>query len=296
MSLSSRFFIAAALLSLSLFAVAGCRASIPFESPYSDDLPDVLREGTLEEIAQLVSERTKEHPFLVRQGRIVLETEEGKMWFEGNLLVRDEPPAVRLRGSRVPIGTLFEVAVSGPDAWVYLNREKQLFIGSPEELRRQTGVAGAVSLQEVVSSILVYQDLQERLSQPGVWRVLPRRDEVFLAQETPLGRQLAWRIRRSDGLIREFVTFDSLGNAELRVTSESWELEDDEPLPGQFVAEVANGAVELTMRLGDYKLGQPLADAVFDRTPSGAREIYLLSDLVNRESVVPIGEEPPEEE
>lgn len=297
-ALSTHPLLRAAVLLLAAAAVllsAGCRRSRPdFDSPYDLRGPDILRDGSLGEIASVVSHRARDHQHLVRQGRIVLEADGQRVWFDGNILVRTDPPAVRLRGSRVPAGTLFEIALRGGDAWVYLNRDRELFVGTREELARQTGLEGAISLEELVASILVLQDLKARLAEPGRWRVLPTRREVLLARTEPDGRSAAWRIRRSDGLVREFVRFDPWGRAELRVTYESWVLEDGEPLPGQFVAEVDEGRVRLTMRLSQYRLGTPVSDAVFDELPRDARGIYALSDLATRESAVPIGDEEPE--
>ena len=283
----------AALVAVLALALAGCRARPVFDSPYPGEAPTALARGTLAEFAALLQARTRQHPHLARQGRVVIEvpSEGAKMWFEGNILVRDDPPAVRLRGSRVPIGTLFEVCVRGDAAWVYLNREREVFTGSARALRETTGLAGSVSLRELVASILVMQDLRERLARPGQWTMYRTRREVLLAVEEPGGRRLAWRIRRHDGLVREFVTFDARGAAELRVTYESWVLEDGEPLPGQFVAEVQDGAVRLTLRLDQYKLGQPIADAVFDELPRGAQSFFGLEQLAGRESVIPEGGE-----
>jgi len=266
--------------------LSGCAARQKFDSPYPKG-PKVLPGDGLEEVAALLQERTREHPFLWRRGRVILRNEETgeKLWFEATLLYRD-PDAVRLRGGRAPLGTLFELGVSGDDAWVFLNREKELYTGTLEDLRREGGDMASLSLRDVMSAILVNQDLQRRLSEQGGWTVYGTAGELFLSRLLDDGRRGVWRIGRSDGLVREVVIWArGERQADARVLYRSYELEDGEPLPGEFQVGLAGDAATVLFRLDGYKVGQTLDSRVFE---APAAEITLpLSRLSERESVIP---------
>lgn len=275
-------------LAIIAVALAGCRATPRFDSPYDFERP-LLESSAFDDVVALVGRRAAPQPTLWRRGRVVIQDHVGgqKFWFESTLLY-SEPASVRLRGGRVPIGTLFEVGVAGDEAWVYLNREDELYVGDTEELRRQGGVAGAVSLADIVSAILVYQDLHARFDQPYEWRALETRREWLLSHPDQTGHRHTWRLRKEDGLVSERVLWSPSGQALVRVIYDSYRLEDNAlPLPGRFRAQVRDGAVEAEFKIDEYKLGRTFAPAVFQAPP--ASSTLPLRLLGTREAVIPEG-------
>lgn len=274
-------------LTTAVALMAGCRAERTFHSPYDiEDQPRTLERGTIAEVHALMRERAVDHPTLWSGGKIVISVqgERKKQWFDMTLLFRS-PDAIRLRGSRIPIGTLFEVIMNGDSAWVYLNREKELYAGQRADLSKVSGVTGALSLQDMMAAILVNQDLLRRLDEGGRWTVLPTQKDVLLAKSIEDGRQLIWRLRRSDGLVREVVLRGPQDRIEMRVSYWDYALESDatEPLPEEFVIGLYEDQLNFDVEIDKYKINPALVDAVF--LPPKAEKVFPMEMLSQRDAI-----------
>lgn len=275
-------------------ALPGCRTTKPrtadsFPGPYQRE-ENLLREATLDELYDLLGYRTPEHPLLWSRGTVRIRQQgvKGTMWFDATLIYRD-PDAVRLRGSRVGLGTLFEVIVSGDNAWVHLNRDKELYGGTLEELRREGGLLGSFTLRDMIAAVLVNHDLRERLAVPRRWRVSRDAEEMRLVLVREDGGRITWHVRRLDGLVREIVLRDRWNREELRVTYRGYQLVEGEPLPSKLMLSMWEGEVTVEIDLAEYKLRPDMKPENVDFLP--ALETWPLAALNSREPVIPIEEE-----
>ncbi|MBI5155353.1 DUF4292 domain-containing protein [Candidatus Poribacteria bacterium] len=257
---------AAVLLCFAALAFTGCRRA-SFVTPY--DVPPgapTLAQGTLAELDALLEARAPEHATLWVRARVILREpgRRGKAWFDATILYK-APDAVRLRGSRIPIGVLFEVIALGDQAGVYLKRDGELYVGTFGELREQGGGLGALSLGEMMSALLVNQELRRLMSAPAAWRVVNSREDLLLSKPIEDGRVMVWRIRRSDGLVRETILTTPSGEIEARVRYDGYAFTgpDEEPLPSRLAIELAGGQFEVTIEPGEYKLDPELDPRVF---------------------------------
>lgn len=263
-----------------------------FRSPFQRGGDDALREASLEELHALLAYRTPEHPLTWVRGRVSLREpdQRGTAWFDGLLIYR-EPDAVRLRGSRVGIGTLFEVIVADEQAWVHLRRERELFGGSLDELREEGGILGALSLSDMMAAILVNHDLRQRLDEEREWRLLEDGREFILSTEIERGRRIYYRIRLSDGLVRELAVRDPMGRMEAHVTYEGFDMHEGALLPTAMTIDLMGGALEVRFTAHEYKLHPEIDPRHVTYLPN--LTVQPLRALSSRESVIPVDEEEP---
>ncbi|MBX3729375.1 MAG: hypothetical protein KF858_09340 [Candidatus Sumerlaeia bacterium] len=282
---------------LALFALAlllsSCRSRRPvFDSPYPE-AGVVLTQGTLAELDAVLRQRTPPHGVFWASGRVSIRQPEvrGSVWFDATFIY-DEPESFRLRGSRMVIGTLFEVIVCGEDAWVHLNKERELYAGTLSELRRQGGMLGAFSLQDMAAAILVHQDLRRRLAEGGSWQVLRTGDELFLTTMLAEGRRVTYRIRRADALVREAIVRGPDGRIELQALYEGFRLSDDgEPLPTRMMLHILGDALSVRFRSDAYKPHSDVKPENVCYLPRNAR-VFPLAALMDRDAPIAPEEEP----
>src|SRR5690606_24296940 len=198
----------AAVLSMFVLAIvvmAGCRGSRPRPADFSPlQNPDpLLRAGTPAELLALLERRAPDHRTVQAQGRVTVEVEGhgGRQWFDANLLYR-EPDSVRLRGSRVGPGTLFEVLATPAESWFYLRQERDLYVGTSQELRQHLGLLGSLDLQELMSSLLIAQELRAVLEAESFTSWRARRDVIEL-RDSRNGLVRHWSVDRHSGLVRQ---------------------------------------------------------------------------------------------
>jgi hypothetical protein len=280
-----RWLHGAAVLSMFVLAIvvmAGCRGSRPRPADFSPlQNPDpLLRAGTPAELLALLERRAPDHRTVQAQGRVTVEVEGhgGRQWFDANLLYRD-PDSVRLRGSRVGPGTLFEVLATPAESWFYLRQERDLYVGTSDDLREHLGLLGSLDLKELMSSILIAQELRFVLTnqaQSG-WRV--RRDDIEFRDQRG-GLQRIWTIDRHSGLVRR-VELREDGRTMAFVEYDRYVLlEGPELLPDDLRVILPREGVTARLRISTYNLDPQLReDVVFESRPSGARATYPLWQL-----------------
>jgi hypothetical protein len=284
------------LLFLAVAAIATACAGKKgdFRSPYPADERLVLAEGSLAELYGVLKARTPEHGVFWSSGRVAIRQEgvDGTVWFDATVIY-DEPDAIRLRGGRFVTGTLFEVIVCGDNAWVHLNKERELYEGTLAELRRQGGILGSMSLADMTAGILVHRDLRRRLEEKREWEVLAGREELFVTTELQAGRKMTWRIRRADGLVREAVVRGPGGAVELQAVYEGFELtEEFEPLPTRMNLYVQQDAMSVRYKADGYKPNSDVKPENVCYLPRGTR-VFPLAALMERDAPIqPETEEP----
>lgn len=275
-------------LALSAALSAGCRGTRGFVSAYDREL---LREGAVQVLDRdmLLAALRERAPYpseLWLRSRVTIRRDDrrGSDFFTAVVMYR-EPGQLRLGGSRQPIGNLFDVLILGEDVSLYFNREGRQFVGTTRDLAEKTSAVGGLSPRELLTAVLVQQELRRYLEDPGPVLVRPRGEGHLLAaaRQQPSGRQLLWLVRRRDGLVEEFLVRDAAGNEEIRVRYSEYRLYSHpdrpgmEPLPYRIEMRVPSEGVDVECRVTEYRLSPGLTDRSF--TPPRAREVYALRDL-----------------
>lgn len=258
-----------------------------FTSPYE---AGALEKGAfavsnLEELRAALLERTGRHGEIWMRSDVTItrEGERGRDFFTALVLYR-EPELFRLRGSRIPVGTVFDVLLSGDEAYLHFNREGQLFVGTLEELASKAGLIGGLTPRDLVSAVLVQQNLSEWLASPMhqvAWR--DGGEHLLVASRHPAnGRQILWLVRKDDALVREVLIRSPRGEEELRIEFLRYQLESAdegaaEPFPADFVFTVPGRGVVIRSEGAEYKVAPGLDDRAF--APPRARDVYPLSSL-----------------
>ena len=292
----SRFFPFLALVAM-LALTAGCGVfgrKKPAETGPDSVLPPrpdyLLAEGTLDELKAVLDQRTRSHQTMQAVGRIVMEQEgmDGKIWFDANLLHRT-PDDIRLRGSRVPVGTIFEVLTLQDSACVYLNREKELFVGTLQELQELGGVTGLLTPRQMLSALLINHDLKRRLEVRSEWMFGVNEETMLLSQEIPGSeRVMSWAIRREDAAVTSVAIQQPNGVPDLIVEYEDYEFIDaGELMPMELTVLLPQSAAKVSVKLSKYRMDPPLVDAVFQCPDGKAEAIYPLEELANRQALEP---------
>ncbi len=281
-----------AVLAFSLLGTS-CRGPRGFVTPYDSA---AIREGrTAAEDRDMLLARLRERaPYpteLWFRSRVNVRYEDrgGSDFFTAVVMYR-EPDQVRLGGSRSPIGSLFDVLVIGEWVSLYFNRERQQFIGTTSDLAEKAGAAGALSPNEMLTAILVQQELRRYLEGREPVLVRPRGEDHLLVatRQSPTGRQLFWLVRRQDGLIEELVVREPDRRGEIRVRYREYRLYEhperpgEEPLPYRLDVLIPAEGIEVELRVTEYRLAPELTDRSFQ--PPQGREVYNLRDLAFEEA------------
>ncbi len=277
-------------LVLIVIGAVGCRGTGKFVSPYGKPEPGAAPLVTqLPDVYELLQFRAAEHPLFWARAEVTMKIEgvKGKTRFDATLIYR-EPDAFRLRGTHPLAGLVFELIASGDQAYVHLAREKELYEGSLEELRRQGGIAGSLSLRDLMGALLVNQDLRRRLEEGRSWKVLAAGDDFFLTETLEDGRTMLWRIRRSDGLVREIVIRSGGGEPELQIVYGGYELINDvEPFPTRLDITVLDGVSRIALKMKEYKTDPNLDPKVVDSLPRSVQSVLPLAILGNQGMALP---------
>lgn len=261
------FRIAATVLLLALAAGCSRGPRREFLSPYPAGAAVAVSRA--EDVAPRLAETASAHPLLWARADLVISIEgrKGRDLVTATLL-RREPGDLRLRGSRAPIGTVFEVLLDAEGrAWLYANREDRLFEGTRQQLREKLGAVGGVEPEDLVHAILVQQRLREFLADPAGWGIEDKGDAFLFARRDPAGRQLFWRLRKADGLVEEYLVRSRSGIPLLSVRYTEYRLVDVrgrmEPLPWRFQVRVPASRATIDAKLDGYKIDPPLRDKAF---------------------------------
>lgn len=271
--------------------MAGCGGTKSFHSAYDKKEIATRRHAVTnrEDLTAALQASVHKHDELWAKSDVVVRQKsiKKKTFFTALLLFRS-PDQVRLRGSRVPIGTVFEVLLLGRQAMIYINQENRLFTGDISELASKTEAIGGLTPRELLAAVFVQQDLLERLEGEGEISVTDKEDHLLIAALHPINRrQLFWQVRKADGLVEELLIRSPEGAEQLRIKYREYSMEEDseasttEPLPTDFVMNLAGEDVEVSVEVNEYKLSPKLKDAVFFAPK--ARETYRLRDLQFKE-------------
>lgn len=245
-----------------------------FESAWSasDLKTGAYRTETVEDFRAALEKRTQKHSELWVKADVLVkrESKAGKEFFTAKAMHR-APDRIRLSGSRNPVGTVFDVLILGQEAHMYFPREGQRFDGTLAELTAKSAAIGGFGPGQLVSAVLVSQELRDRFEGNVPVGAVPQDDEhLLLASRDSKGKQLFWLVRRADGLIEEVLVRDAAGAEELRIRYRSYRMEKDqvtgaeEPLPHRFTIHVAREGVTVEATVGEYRIGTPLPEKAFE--------------------------------
>ena len=249
--------------------------------------PVTLRDNSMavnsrEELLQLLRARTREHAELWVKASVTIRQQESsrKDFFTAIAMYR-APDKIRFGGSRVPIGTLFDVLLDGDRAVIYFNREGSLFVGSIDELAEKAEAIGGLSPRDLVSAVLMQQQLLDVLSSGDPVTVEPTAEHLLVATRRNSGQQCLFMVRRQDGLVEEVLLRDEQGEETLRVRYQEYQLVADqearEPLPSRMKLEVRSQGVTIDADVVEYRLEPKLNDKAF--LPPRAKRTYPMKAL-----------------
>lgn len=268
---------------------SGCRSRVPVEfvTPYD---PVQIATGavsvqSLDDLRAALSARTNHHEQLWVRSDVTIEQEgrSGRDFFTA-LVLYQEPDMFRLRGSRVPIGTLFDVLLREDQATLHFPREGRMFVGDIDTLAEKASAIGGLTPRDLVTAVLVQHHLSALLNDPSrrvAWS--DRGSHLLLAsRHHGSGRHFFWLVRKDDGLVEEMLIRTPLGREELRVRYLGYTLLGDgeggpEPFPTDFQFVVPGEGLEISSAGSEYRLNPGLSPRAFEQPD--AREVYPLAAL-----------------
>lgn len=282
-----RFQYIFALLALAAAVLlSGCRTTRDFQSPYAKEALEqrTYAVNNSAELLEALEQRTRLHDELWVKSDITIrqEAQRGKDFFTALVAFR-APDQLRLRGSRAPIGTVFEVLMNGQEAGLYFNREKRLFRGTTAELLEKARMMGGLTPMDLVSGVFVQQHLLGWMRSGNPMGSRDLGEHLLIGAPFPGGGgQMFWLVRKEDALIREVLLRSPEGQPILRMKYMEYDLAEnpdgfEEPLPMEFEMILEGQGVALEADVSEYRL-EPLNPALLERWPD-ARETYPLSQL-----------------
>lgn len=252
------------LLLAFLAAGSGCRSTGTFVSPY-DPRAGAPVAASIADIQRTLGDRASAHPRLWAKADLAIKTEGRKGTDHVTaLLLSEEGKFLRLRGSKAPVGTVFDVLIKGDAASLYFNREGMLFYGTLKELQEKLGAASSVMPEDLLSALMVQQRALDAMARGGAGVVAAGDGSPLLAWKDALGRQHVARFRASDGLVDEWLMRDARGRELLRVRYLEYRLVDvrgrGEPLPWRFEMRVPEPETVVKADLDGYKIDPPFSE------------------------------------
>ncbi|MEO8376310.1 MAG: hypothetical protein ABI579_01455, partial [Candidatus Sumerlaeota bacterium] len=221
-----------ALFIITMFLLTACRTQGGFVSAYHKDTlyTDQQHVATREDLLRVLQGRTYAHDTLwVKSGITVRQEESSRKVFFTSVVMYQAPDKLRFAGSRVPIGTLFDVLLLGDRAMVFFNREGTLFVGSAEELAAKSGAIGGLSPRDLVSAALIQQQLKAVLESDQPCVVEPQgAGHLLVATQRSNDQNIFFMVRQADGLVEEALVRDAAGAEQLRIRYKKYELIEDE--------------------------------------------------------------------
>ncbi len=240
----------------------------------------------------------------------------GKKFFEATLLyqIPDKPDTqedswagkLRLRGYRTITSTLFECLALPDRVQIYLNKDRELYSGTPQTLRRHpalffginpTDIAHALEIERTITNVLQKTRLETEGSatQEGSRALtslrLPVRNRiatlpghyVFIRTLTDNAKQV-FVMRKTDLLIDRVALYDSNKRLALDITYHQYDLFDGHLLPTKMTVRFIQSQATMTARVLKYKINPPLQPAVFRFPPQYSVQEYPLEALLKRTS------------
>jgi hypothetical protein len=265
---------------LLLVATGACGRRAGFESAWSDK---ELKTGTraVPDEAALRSALAVSSPhrpeLLVDAG--VKARAPGASGFISVRALYQEPDRIRLRGSRLDI-TLFDLLMRDDEVFLYIRDEGARYDGTRAELSRASSVIGGLSPRELVASLQVLSELRRVLESGAPVVVSDEGSNLLVAARVGSeGAQGLWLVRKTDGLVREFLLRDRFRGEQIRVTYARYGLygDDRQPMPDKLTLRLESEQSTFQINVNEYRLEPGLRPAQFE--PPEARRIRPLSQL-----------------
>jgi len=259
--------------------LAACSSKpLVFESPYADPLTPPPA-AAAQELARVLGQR---HPrldtFQVQCEVLVAPKDKSRQHFDANLLVAF-PDKARLRGSRNPVGTLFEIISRGELLDIYFNRDGVLFSGTRSDLAPDAGLLRMAGPEELLRGLLAERDLAARLNSRADWRVRSRPEHWVLWHRKGDSAWQIWVVRKADALVEETLIGTRPGIPDARVRYWRYELINNEPFPTHLDIHLADPAVVVTIKVDKYRLNPDLKSAVFQPPRISPEKTFPLHQL-----------------
>lgn len=272
---------------ITVVLLVSCGARRGFVSAYDAKALDsgAFRADSREQLTSVLEARTQQHDMLWTKWNVTIhETATGGKQFFTAVAMFQAPDRVRFGGSRVPMGTVFDVLLNGNKAYLYFNREGKLFAGTIDELSQKTSAIGGLSPRDLVAAVLMQEQLLSMLRSGTPPEVLESGEHLLVAGRHARTRQdLLLMVRRADGLVEEAVVASAQGEEQLRIRYLAYELVENEdlgtrePLPSRMRLEVRREGVTIEAESREYRLAPKFPEAAF--LPPRARETLPLSSL-----------------
>lgn len=275
------------------FATGCFSTSHGFKSPYAkrDLRAGFLAVNNAADLKAALIARTPLRDNLWARSEVVVRQDavRGSRYFSAVLLYR-EPDQIRLRGSRMEIGNIFDVLVLGDQASVFLNRSGDLYRGSLAQLAETSGRMAGFGPRDFLGALMVQQELRRALEGSDPVGVLPKGDAHLLVatKNVETGRQFFWLVRKADGLVEERLVRNAQGAEELRILYRRYSLEGPpgadktEPFPQQMTLQVAASGATVALDLDSYRLDYLFPTQAF--IEPRADKVFPLRDLGNAEA------------
>jgi len=251
------------LLAASLMLILSGCGTTKFVSPYSADAPPPAL-ATKADLETLLGDRASAHPKIWVRADLAVTTpgKKGRDHFTA-LVLSEERKFIRLRGTKAPVGAIFDVLLKGDAATLFFNRDGVLFYGTRDELRTKLGSAGNIMPEDLLRSVMVQQELSKALASAEVG-IVREKESLLVAHRDDAGRQHIYRVRAQDGLVQEWLMRSSSGDPMLRVEYLRYNLVDvrgrEEPLPWKFDVTVPSNGAKITADVDSYKIDPPFSE------------------------------------
>ena len=295
----NRPYIALVCVLLLGFALTSCTLLRP--KPFGP-IPQVAR-GDLSpaQIYSLLDQRTPPLSSLWAHMKIYLSGQniKGKKFFEATLLYQlsDEPATqenswagkLRLRGYRTITSTLFECLALPDRIQVYLNKDRELYSGTPQTLRTHpalffginpTDIARALEIERTITHVVqeTHPESEGSTRKEHSGTLTSRRAPIATRIATLPGHYVFIRtrhdhakqvfvMRKTDLLIDRVALYDSNKRLTLDITYDQYDLFDGHLLPTKMTVRFIQSQATMTARVLKYKINPPLQPAVFRFPP-----------------------------
>ncbi|CAN5451741.1 hypothetical protein BH09SUM1_BH09SUM1_06410 [soil metagenome] len=279
---------AAALSAVLLFVACGGQKAA-FDTPYGQSSGGQLRQAarteTREELQNVLDSRTGQHETLwMKSGVVVRDPAAKEKNFFTALVVYKAPSAIRLRGTRNPVGGLFDILIDDQAAFLYFNREGTAYNGTLDELSEKASIVGGFTPRDLVTAVFVEQELRDLLDSGEQVSVTDKGEKLlFGSTHSTTGKQMFWFVRKDDQLVEELLIRDEIGVPELRIHYYAYQFEDipdaaaPEPFPKKFKLTFEKQKISATVDVDQYKWDVKLGPEAWK--PPTARRTYPLSAL-----------------
>jgi len=196
----------------------------------------------------------------------------GKQRFTLLMLYR-EPDKVKFKVTGAIVGALFQVAVQGEEAAVYLQKEGRFYRGLVAELEANPRALNGVRPVDIVRALLVTQEAASSLRKMPAGQGLAESDAHWaLSGGGSAARPEVFMIRRDDGLVEQVSVYDRRRFTEtsppyVRVTYHRYKYYGQTLLPSRFELAFADTGLHLQVELEQATPNGDLPESRFSLDP-----------------------------